>query len=152
VSTGGDRGGRGRTVWRAARALPPRGWPGLVFGGLEESWKRKHPRASRRRLSVDYAWAVIAMLLVPIIGLRPDGVYGIHVFSPFRLPKPERSLVRAVSRRSPLWLGAMIRSFGIGFATAADHGFHRIDGGFSGVARTRSRLGAATFLLCLFPR
>jgi putative spermidine/putrescine transport system permease protein len=51
---------------------------------------------------------------------------------------------------SPLWVGAMVRSFGIGFATAA---ITVAIGTLAaiGVARTRSRLGGAAFLMFLAP-
>jgi len=51
---------------------------------------------------------------------------------------------------SPLWLGAMIRSFGIGFVTATITVFIASIAAL-GVVRTRSRFGAAAFLLFLFP-
>jgi len=51
---------------------------------------------------------------------------------------------------SPLWLGAMIRSFGIGFVTAAITVFIASIAAL-GVVRTRSRFGAAAFLLFLSP-
>jgi putative spermidine/putrescine transport system permease protein len=51
---------------------------------------------------------------------------------------------------SPLWLGAMIRSFSIGFAAAAITLLIAAMAAL-GVARTRSRLGSIAFLLCLSP-
>src|SRR5882672_11217036 len=70
VATGGDRAalpdGLARRTGVAAARLA-----GLVFGGLEESWKR-NIRGLRGGVFLSiYAWAVIAMLLVPIIAFVP---------------------------------------------------------------------------------
>ncbi len=147
VSTGGDRAARPDGLARRTGVAAAR-LAGLVFGGLEESWKR-NIRGLRGGVFLSiYAWAVIAMLLVPIIAFVPMAFTGSTFLS---FPPPSLS-VRWFEQfaESPLWLGAMIRSFGIGFATAAITVFIASMAAF-GVARTRSRLGAATFLLCLSP-
>src|SRR6266852_207489 len=147
VSTGGERAARPDGLARRTGVAAAR-LAGLVFGGLEESWKR-NIRGLRGGVFLSiHAWAVIAMLRVPIIACVPMAFAGSTFLS---FPPPSLS-VRWFEQfaESPLWLGAMIRSFGIGFATAAITVFIASMAAF-GVARTRSRLGAATFLLCLSP-
>jgi putative spermidine/putrescine transport system permease protein len=121
---------------------------GIVFGGIEEVWKR-HVRGLRggTLLSI-YAWTLIAALLVPIIAFVPMA----FTASTFLSFPPQGLSLRWFEQfsASPLWLGAMIRSFGIGFATAT---ITVVVGSLAalGVARTRSRLGGAAFLLFLAP-
>jgi putative spermidine/putrescine transport system permease protein len=121
---------------------------GIVFGGIEEVWKR-HVRGLRggTLLSI-YAWTLIAALLIPIIAFVPMA----FTASTFLSFPPQGLSLRWFEQfsASPLWLGAMIRSFGIGFATAA---ITVVVGSLAalGVARTRSRLGGAAFLLFLAP-
>jgi putative spermidine/putrescine transport system permease protein len=91
---------------------------------------------------------MITILLVPIIAFIPMAFTGSTFLS---LPPPSWS-VRWFEEfaASPLWLGAMIRSFSVGFATAAITLLIAAMAAL-GVARTRSRFGSAVFLLCLSP-
>jgi putative spermidine/putrescine transport system permease protein len=121
---------------------------GAICGPIEAAWRR-NVRGLRGSVVLSaYAWTMITILLVPIIAFIPMAFTGSSFLS---FPPPSLS-----SRwfeqfaASPLWLGAMIRSFGIGFATAA---ITLLIGASAalGVARTRSRLGSVAFLLCLSP-
>jgi putative spermidine/putrescine transport system permease protein len=91
---------------------------------------------------------MIAILLVPIIAFVPMAFTGSTFLS---FPPPSLSYRWfAEFAASPLWLGAMIRSFSIGFATAAITSLVAAMAAL-GVARTRSRLGSVAFLLYLSP-
>jgi putative spermidine/putrescine transport system permease protein len=147
VSSGGERersadGLARRTGLAAARFM------GLVFGGLEDIWKRNVRGLDGGVFLSIYAWTLIALLLVPIIAFVPMA-FTASTFLSF--PPPGLSL-RWFEQfaGSPLWLGAMIRSFGIGFVTAAITVVIASTAAL-GVVRTRSRFGAAAFLLFLSP-
>jgi putative spermidine/putrescine transport system permease protein len=117
---------------------------GLVFGVIEEIWKRNMRGLRGGVLLSVYAWTVIAALLVPIVAFVPVA----FTVSTFLSLPPQNFSLRWFEEfaASPLWLGAMIQSFGIGFATAA---ITVVIGSLAalGVARTCSRLGGAAFLL-----
>jgi putative spermidine/putrescine transport system permease protein len=120
----------------------------VVFGGLEEAWAR-NIRGLRAGVFLSiYAWTLIAALLVPVIAFVPMAFSA----STFLSLPPQGLSLRWFEQfaASPLWLGATIRSFGIGFATAT---ITLVVGSLAalGVARTRSRLGGAAFLLFLAP-
>jgi putative spermidine/putrescine transport system permease protein len=121
---------------------------GLICGAIEEVWKRNIRGLRGRVLLSVYAWVMIALLLAPIIAFVPMALTGSTFLS---FPPPNWS-ARWFEQffASPLWLGAMIRSFGIGFATAAITLLIASMAAY-GVARTRSRLGGIAFLLCLSP-
>jgi putative spermidine/putrescine transport system permease protein len=147
VSSGGERAARPDGLLRRVGLAAAR-FAGVVFGGLEDIWKR-HIRGLRGGVFLSiYVWSVIAVLLVPIIAFIPMA----FTASTFLAFPPSGFSLRWFEQfaESPLWLGAMIRSFGIGFATAA---ITVLIGAMAalGVARTRSQLGAAAFLLCLSP-
>jgi putative spermidine/putrescine transport system permease protein len=121
---------------------------GLVFGGIEEAWKR-NIRGLRGGVFLSiFVWTVIAALLIPVIAFVPMAFSA----STFLSLPPQGLSLRWFEQfaTSSLWLGAMIRSFGIGFATAA---ITLVVGSLAalGVARTRGRLGGAAFLLFLAP-
>jgi putative spermidine/putrescine transport system permease protein len=147
VTTGGERPMRpdGR-VRRAGLAMTS--FAGLICGTVEELWKRNIRGLPGSALLAVYAWAVIAVLLAPIIAFVPMAFTGSTFLS---FPPPNWS-TRWFEQffASPLWLGAMFRSFSIGFATAAIT-LTIASLAAIGVARTRSRLGSAVFLLCLSP-
>ncbi len=121
---------------------------GLVFGAVEEYWRHNIRGLRGGALLSIYAWTMIAGLLVPIIAFVPMA----FTASTFLSFPPQGLSTRWFEQfiASPLWVGAMIRSFGIGFATAA---ITVVIGSLAalGVARTRSRLGGAAFLLFLAP-
>ena len=147
LSGGGTRQARPNGLVRRA-GLGAARLAGLVFGGVEEVWAR-NIRGLRGGVFLSlYAWTVIAVLLIPVIAFVPMA-FTASTFLSF--PPPSWSL-RWFEQfaTSPLWLGAMIRSFGIGFATAA---ITLVVGSLAalGVARTRGRLGGAAFLLFLAP-
>jgi putative spermidine/putrescine transport system permease protein len=147
VTTGDERPTRPDGLVRRA-GLAIVGLAGLACGLVEETWKRNIRGLRGGALLSVYAWTVIAILLVPIIAFVPMAFTGSSFLS---FPPPSWS-VRWFEQfaASPLWLGAMIRSFGIGFATAAITLLIASMAAL-GVARTRSRLGSAAFLLCLSP-
>jgi putative spermidine/putrescine transport system permease protein len=147
VANGSERSTRyGGAVRRAGLAIS--GLAGAVCGLLEAAWKHNVRGLRGSALLTLYAWTVIALLLVPIIAFVPMAFTGSSFLS---FPPPSLSL-RWFEQfgASPLWLGAMIRSFGIGFATAAITLLIAAMAAL-GVARTRSRLGSVAFLLCLAP-
>ncbi len=88
------------------------------------------------------------MLLVPIIAFVPMA----FTKSTFLSFPPQGFSLQWFEQfvASPLWLGAMIRSFGIGLATAA---ITVVIASLAalGLARSRSRLAGAVFLLFLTP-
>jgi putative spermidine/putrescine transport system permease protein len=147
VATGSERSARPDGIVRQAGLAIVR-LAGLVCGRIEEGWKR-NIRGLRGDVFLSiYAWAVIAALLVPILAFVPMAFTASNFLS---FPPPSFS-ARWFEQfaASPLWLGAMIRSFGIGFATAAITVVIASMAAL-GVVRTRSRLGGLTFLLCLSP-
>lgn len=147
VANGSERSTRyGGAVRRAGLAII--GLAGVVCGLLEAAWKHNVRGLRGSALLTLYAWTVIAILLVPIIAFVPMAFTGSSFLS---FPPPSLS-PRWFEQfgASPLWLGAMIRSFGIGFATAAITLLIAAMAAL-GVARTRSRLGSVAFLLCLSP-
>jgi len=147
VANGGNRSTRhGGAVRRAGLAIT--GLAGVVCGQLEAVWKRNVRGLRGSTLLTLYAWTIIAILLVPIIAFVPMAFTG----SSFLSFPPQSLSTRWFEQfaASPLWLGAMIRSFGIGFATAAITLLIAAMAAL-GVARTRSRLGGVAFLLCLSP-
>ncbi|ULK99703.1 ABC transporter permease subunit [Bradyrhizobium sp. I71] len=121
---------------------------GLICSTIEELWKRNIRGLRGGALLSVYAWVVIALLLAPIIAFIPMAFTGSTFLS---FPPPSLS-ARWFEQffASSLWLGAMTRSFGIGFAAAAVTLLIASMAAY-GVARTRSRLGSIAFLLCLSP-
>jgi putative spermidine/putrescine transport system permease protein len=121
---------------------------GLVFGAVEEFWKRNIRGLRGSAILSIYAWVVIAVLLVPIIAFVPMA----FTRSTFLSFPPQGFSLQWFEQfmASPLWLGAMIRSFGIGLATAA---ITVVIASLAalGLARSRSRLAGAVFLLFLTP-
>jgi putative spermidine/putrescine transport system permease protein len=121
---------------------------GAAFGGVEELWKRNIRGVRGGAILSVYAWTLIAALLVPIFAFVPMA----FTASTFLSFPPQSFSVRWFEQfaASPLWLGAMTRSFAIGFATAA---ITVVIASLAalGVARTRSRFGGAAFLLFLAP-
>jgi putative spermidine/putrescine transport system permease protein len=148
-SVSGGSEGRARPDSHVRRAgIAAARFAGLVFGVVEEIWKRNMRGLRGGVLLSVYAWTVIAALLVPIVAFVPMA----FTASTFLSFPPQNFSLRWFEEfaASPLWLAAMIRSFGIGFATAA---ITVVIGSLAalGVARTRSRLGGAAFLLFLAP-
>jgi putative spermidine/putrescine transport system permease protein len=121
---------------------------GVVFGAIEEFWKRNIRGLRGSAILSIYAWVVIAVLLVPIIAFVPMA----FTRSTFLSFPPQGFSLQWFEQfmASPLWLGAMIRSFGIGLATAA---ITVVIASLAalGLARSRSRLAGAVFLLFLTP-
>jgi putative spermidine/putrescine transport system permease protein len=147
VSEGSERqtspGGLARLAGLAAARFA-----GLVFGAIEEFWKRNIRGLRGSAILSVYAWLVIAVLLVPIIAFVPMA----FTRSTFLSFPPQGFSLQWFEQftASPLWLGAMIRSFGIGLATAA---ITVVIASLAalGLARSRSRLAGAVFLLFLTP-
>jgi putative spermidine/putrescine transport system permease protein len=147
ASEGGERqvspGGLARLAGLAAARFA-----GLVFGAIEEFWKRNIRGLGGSAILSIYAWIVIAVLLVPIIAFVPMA----FTKSTFLSFPPQGFSLQWFEQfvESPLWLGAMIRSFGIGLATAAITVLMASSAAL-GLARSRSRLAGAVFLLFLTP-
>ncbi len=147
VSTGGERETRADGLARRGGLAAAR-FMGFVFGSFEDIWKRNIRGLGGGVFLSIYAWTLIALLLVPIIAFVPMA-FTASTFLSFPPPSlSTRWFEQFVD--SPLWLGAMIRSFGIGFVTAAITVFIASIAAL-GVVRTRSRFGAAAFLLFLSP-
>jgi ABC-type spermidine/putrescine transport system permease subunit I len=148
-SVSGGSKGQARPKGFVRRAgLAAARFAGTAFGGVEELWKRNiHGLRGGAVLSV-YAWTLIAALLVPIFAFVPMA----FTASTFLSFPPQSFSVRWFEQfaASPLWLGAMTRSFAIGFATAA---ITVVVASLAalGVTRTRSRFGGAAFLLFMAP-
>lgn len=147
VTTGGERPTRPDGLVRRA-GLAIVSFAGLVCGFVEETWKRNIRGLGGSALLSVYAWLMIAMLLVPIIAFVPMAFTG-STFLSFPPPSLSTRWFEQFAS-SPLWLGAMVRSFSIGLATAAITLLIASMAAL-GVARTRSRLGGVAFLLCLSP-
>jgi putative spermidine/putrescine transport system permease protein len=147
VANGATRSSRSGGIVRRA-GLAVTGFCGVVCGQIEAIWKRYVRGVRGSALLTLYASIVIAVLLVPIIAFIPMAFTGSSFLS---FPPPSLS-TRWFEQfaASPLWLGAMIRSFGIGFATAAITLLIASMAAL-GVARTRSRFSGMVFLLCLSP-
>jgi putative spermidine/putrescine transport system permease protein len=148
-SVSGGSGGQARPQGFVRRAgLAAARFAGLAFGGVEELWKRNIRGLRGSAVLSVYAWTVIAALLVPIVAFVPMA----FTASTFLSFPPQSFSVRWFEQfaASPLWLGAMTRSFGIGFATAAATVVIASLAAL-GVARTRSRFGGAAFLLFMAP-
>jgi putative spermidine/putrescine transport system permease protein len=148
-SVSGGSGGQARPQGFVRRAgLAVARFAGLAFGGVEELWKRNIRGLRGSAVLSVYAWTVIAALLVPIVAFVPMA----FTASTFLSFPPQSFSVRWFEQfaASPLWLGAMTRSFGIGFATAAVTVVIASLAAL-GVARTRSRFGGAAFLLFMAP-
>jgi putative spermidine/putrescine transport system permease protein len=147
VANDGDRPARpDNIVRRAGFAVIYLG--GLLCGLVEAAWKRNIRGLPRDVLLSAYAWTMITILLVPIIAFVPMAFTGSTFLS---FPPPSLSLRWFEEfAASPLWVGAMVRSFSIGFATAAITSLVAAMAAL-GVARTRSRLGSVAFLLYLSP-
>ena len=148
-SMSGGGGGQARPRGLARRAgLAAARFAGLVFGGVEEFCRHNFRGLSGGAILSVYAWTLIAVLLVPIIAFVPMA----FTASTFLSFPPQSFSLRWFEQfaASPLWLGAMTRSFGIGFATAA---ITVVVASLAalGVARTRSRFGGAAFLLFMAP-
>ena len=147
VANDGDRPARPNSVVRRA-GLAVVGLGGLICGQVEAAWKRNIRGLPGDALLSLYAGTMISILLVPIIAFVPMAFTGSTFLS---FPPPSLSTRWfAEFAASPLWLGAMIRSFSIGFATAAITSLVAAMAAL-GVARTRSRLGSVAFLLYLSP-
>src|ERR1700722_13301458 len=121
---------------------------GAVFGAVEEFWKRHIRRLRGGAILSLYAWMLIAILLVPIIAFVPMA----FTKSSFLSFPPEGFSLNWFAQflQSPLWLGAMVRSFYIGLATAAIT-VSIASLAALGVARSRSRLSGAVFVMFLTP-
>src|SRR3954469_5901907 len=116
VTSGSERPSRPDGLLRRA-GLGAARLAGLIAGHVEESWKR-NVRGLRGSVFLSiYVWAVLAVLLVPILAFVPMA----FTASTFLSFPPTSFSPRWFEQfaSSPLWLGAMVRSFGIGFATAA---------------------------------
>jgi putative spermidine/putrescine transport system permease protein len=147
VSSGSARRGPPNGIIRRA-GLALAGFAGLVFGGVENFWVR-NIRGLRGRVMLSiYAWFLIAVLLVPIIAFVPMA----FTESTFLSFPPRGMTLKWFEQfaESPLWLGAMMRSFGIGIASATITVLIASPAAL-GLARSSSRLGGIAFLLFLTP-
>ena len=117
LALGGERASVSALLGGGIATVASLAMAGLVFGVLEEFWKRNIRGLRCGVLLSVFAWTMIAALLVPIVAFVPMA----FTASTFLSFPPQNFSLRWFEEfaASPLWLGAMIRSFGIGFATAA---------------------------------
>lgn len=125
---------------------------GCVMGDLCDALGRAYARVFGANnadwMLSAYGWLIIAVLIVPILAFIPMAFTG----SNFLTFPPESFSFKWFGHylQSPLWIGATIRSFGIGVATALITLLLATMAAF-GLARSRSRLGGLAFLLFMTP-
>jgi putative spermidine/putrescine transport system permease protein len=125
---------------------------GCVMGDLCDALGRGYARVFGANnagwMLSAYGWLIIAVLIVPILAFIPMAFTG----SNFLTFPPESFSFKWFGQyvQSPLWIGATIRSFGIGIATALITLLLATMAAF-GLARSRSRLGGLAFLLFMTP-
>ncbi|MET4387514.1 putative spermidine/putrescine transport system permease protein [Bradyrhizobium sp. F1.4.3] len=121
---------------------------GLVFGLIEDGWTRNIRGLRGTMFMSVYAWAILGVLLIPIIAFVPMAFTASSFLS---FPPPAFSM-RWFEEfvTSPLWVAAMMRSFGIGLAAGA---ITLVIASMAalGVVHTKGRFGSLAFLLCLSP-
>jgi putative spermidine/putrescine transport system permease protein len=140
LSGGGGRGGHGRM---GSLGLALGRWMGNACDGIG-----KLGPGRLHWLLPSYAWLIVAILVVPILAFVPMAFTASSFLS---FPPPQLSL-RWFGEylHSPLWMGATVRSFGIGIATALVTLPLATMAAF-GLARSRSRLGGLAFLIFMLP-
>jgi putative spermidine/putrescine transport system permease protein len=125
---------------------------GCVMGDLCDALGRGYARVFGANnagwMLSAYGWLIIAVLIVPILAFIPMAFTG----SNFLTFPPESFSFKWFGQyvQSPLWIGATVRSFGIGVATALITLLLATMAAF-GLARSRSRLGGLAFLLFMTP-
>lgn len=121
---------------------------GNLCDGLARGYVRLFGSGRAGWLLSAYAWLIIAVLIVPILAFIPMA----FTESKFLSFPPSGLSFKWFGEylQSPLWLGATIRSFGIGIATALITLLLATMAAF-GLARSRSRLGGLAFLLFMTP-
>jgi len=121
---------------------------GNLCDGLARGWSRLFGARDAGWILSSYAWLVMAVLIVPILAFVPMA----FTASNFLTFPPSGLSFKWFGHylESPLWLGATIRSFGIGIVTAVITVILATLAAF-GLARSRSRLGGLAFLLFMTP-
>jgi putative spermidine/putrescine transport system permease protein len=121
---------------------------GNLCDGLARCWSRLFGARGAGWLLSSYAWLTMAVLIVPILAFVPMA----FTASNFLTFAPSGLSFKWFGHylESPLWLGATLRSFGIGIVTALVTVVLATLAAF-GLARSRSRLGGLAFLLFMTP-
>ncbi|WPP00093.1 ABC transporter permease subunit [Pseudomonas sp. HR96] len=121
---------------------------GRIMGDLCDALAR--PLGTRRAgwLLSSYAWLTLAVLVVPILAFIPMA----FTASTFLSFPPTRFSLHWFAQylQSPVWMGATLRSFGIGIASAMITLPMATLAAF-GLARSRTRLGGVAFLIFMLP-
>ncbi len=121
---------------------------GAVFGAIDDFWARNVRGLRGRSILSLYACNLIAVLLAPIVAFVPMA----FTESSFLSFPPQGWGLKwfELFRESPLWVGALIRSFGIGVAAATMTVIFAAPAAL-GVARSSSTLSGVTFMVFLMP-
>lgn len=138
-----DPRGRGRRMGLAVARLL-----GTLFASVEDWWKANLRGLPGRSLLTFYCWLVIGALLLPIIAFVPMAFTN----STFLSFPPEGFSLRWFQEyaTSPQWVGATLRSFGVGIVAAAVTLVIATLAAL-GVVRSSSRLSSVVFLAFLTP-
>lgn len=121
---------------------------GTLFAAIEQWWGAHVRGVSGRTVLAVYCWMVIGALLLPIVAFVPMAFTG----STFLSFPPEGVSLRwfEAYATSPQWVGATLRSFGIGLTTAALTLLVTVPAAL-GVVRSPSRFAPVVFLIFLTP-
>ncbi|MCX8997934.1 ABC transporter permease subunit [Rhizobiaceae bacterium BDR2-2] len=121
---------------------------GRFFAKWEAFTRRNLRGLSGSGLLAFYGWAVIAVLLFPVVGVVPMAFTEAEFLSFPPVGFSFRWFEAYLD--SPVWVSATLRSFGIGFATAfitvAVAGLAAL-----GLARSKSRFAGVAFLIFMAP-
>ncbi|MBP0491809.1 ABC transporter permease subunit [Pararoseomonas indoligenes] len=119
-----------------------------LFGGLSEGLARLLGGHRFGWLLPAYAWAIVAVLVLPLLAMVPMAFTSASFLS---FPPPGFGLRWfAEYFASPVWMSATLRSFGIGLATAVVTTALAALAAF-GLARGAGRLSRPVFLMFMTP-
>ncbi|KLU21839.1 ABC transporter permease [Caballeronia mineralivorans PML1(12)] len=121
---------------------------GLVCSFAVSAYDRHLRQVVRVDLLTVYAWLVIAVLLFPILAIVPMA-FSADTFLSFP-PKGFSLRWFATYFESPLWIGATLRSFGIGVIVTIVTTAVATPAAL-GIARSGGKLASGLFLLFLLP-
>lgn len=147
IAEAGGKAARANALSRRL-GLAAAGVLGSIFAGVEEWWSANVRGVSGRSILSLYCGIVIVTLLLPIVAFVPMAFTN----STFLSFPPEGMSLRwfEAYATSPQWVGATLRSFGIGLTTAALTLLVTVPAAL-GVVRSTSRHSAVVFLIFLTP-
>lgn len=147
-SVAGGGGNRPADSWLRLLGLKICAVLGAVFSVVGSAYQRTMRGVPGRSLLGLYCWLVIAILLLPIVGVIPMA-FTSGEFMEFPPPGFSTRWFE-VFFESPLWMSATVRSFAVGFATAAMTLIISTLVAF-GIARSQGRLSAIGFTMFMAP-